>query len=86
MKAVQLVCWRHASDPNNVHRAYYRISRAGMDSRHFEEYIKSRRGLEKFRCQSAARLYTRKPGRKTRRHAEHVQVDTGGLHTGDRQQ
>ena len=56
MKAVQTVCWRYAIDPTNVHRAYYRISRAGMDTRHLEEYIKSRRGHEKIRCQSAARL------------------------------
>ena len=64
MKAVHSVCWRYASDPDNVHRAYYRLSRAGMDTRHLEEYIKSRRGLEKLRCQSAASLYTREPGRK----------------------
>ena len=62
MKAVQLVCWRYAIDPDNVHSAYYRISRAGMDTAHFDEYIKSRPGLKALRCQSAASLNAREPG------------------------
>lgn len=58
MKAVQMVCWRYALDGNDVHKAWYRISRAGVNTRYFAAYVRSRR-LERFRCQSTPMLYTR---------------------------
>jgi hypothetical protein len=61
VKAVQMVCWRYALDENDVHKAWYRISRAGVNTKYFAAYVSSRR-LERFRCHTTARLYTRVPG------------------------